>query len=162
MQNSFKVLSCAALLMVVSNAAFAEKNGPMGIKLGVAFDQGFGVTAQFDNKINLFLGNDGVAADYLLKTGQFNLKFPVNWYVGLGAVINWGHHYGYIDNNGSYREDNYNSYGVRVPLGVNYSFAKRWDVYGQIAPDLVFKNRSNDDNDVGFGLDIGLGVRYAF
>ncbi|MDA7746750.1 DUF3996 domain-containing protein [Psychromonas sp.] len=158
MQNSFKSSACFILLALVSHASFAEtKTAPIGIKVGVAFDQGFGVTAQFEDKINVFLGNDGLAVDYLLKQGMFKADVPLSWYVGVGGVINWNNHYnGYSENN-----ERYNAYSIRVPLGVSYSFVKNWDVYGQLAPDLSYNDKPHD-RDFRFGVDAAFGIRYAF
>lgn len=139
------------LLLAGLNSAIAAEikssEAPLGIKLGVAVDQGFGVAAQFDNKVNAFIGNDGLSADYLLKKGAFHSEVPVNWYVGVGGVLNWN--------------NSFNTYAARVPLGVSIPFAKGWDVYGQVAPALRLKNKHNDTN-FEFGVDLALGIRYGF
>lgn len=150
-RQGFPYLLLGALLPSVSVQA-AESD--LGIKAGIGFDQGFGVTAQFEDKVNLFIGNDGVATDYIVKRGTFDTEVPFDWYVGIGAAINW-------DNYSSEYDKDYNAYSVRVPLGLSYSFAKGWNVYGQAAPDLAYKNKPND-NHYQFGIDLGLGVRYAF
>jgi len=160
MRKTINTLTGFLLLMTVYNPVFAatekteiEQNlSALGVKAGIAFDQGFGITAQFDNKINAFIGNDGVSADYILKNGAFDSEVPINWYVGVGSAINWNDH-----------NNNDNAYSVRVPLGVSIPFAKSWDVYGQAAPDLALIDRHNDnENDVEFGVDVALGIRYAF
>ena len=160
MSKTIKALAGFLLLATIYNPAlaapektqFEENLSALGIKAGVAFDQGFGITAQFDNNINAFIGNDGVSVDYILKQGPLDLDVVINWYVGVGGAINWNDH-----------GNNDNSYSVRVPLGASLPFAKSWNVYGQIAPDFVLIDRHNDnDNDVEFGADLALGVRYAF
>lgn len=112
------------------------------IKVGMAFDQGFGVTGQFYN-VNAFVGNDGVSADYIFKAGDFGKDIPLNWYVAGGAYYNW-----HGDNT-----------GVRVPLGLAFPFAKSWDVYGQLSP--VF-DVDLDRDKMEFNVDFALGIRYAF
>ncbi|WP_345336936.1 hypothetical protein [Ferrimonas pelagia] len=114
---------------------------PAAVKVGFGVDQGLGVALQFNQRINGFIGNDGVAADYLFARGRAAEieGMPLNWYVGGGAFVGWD-----------------KGYGVRVPLGLELSFAPRWDVYLQVAPDLDF-----DRNDK-FGVDAGFAVRYAF
>jgi len=112
-------------------------------KVGLAFDQGFGVTGQFKN-INGFIGNDGVSADYIFRQGGFGRDIIFNWYVSGGAYYNWS---------GS------ENLGARVPLGLTLPFAKNWDVYGQLAPALDF---DLDHDDVNFELDFAIGIRYAF
>jgi hypothetical protein len=163
MSKTIKALTGFLFLATVYNPVFAETEktqiekdlSASGVKVGVAFDQGFGVTAQFDNRINAFIGNDGVSADYILKQGPLDADVSVNWYVGIGSAINWDDH----DSNNS----NDNSYSVRVPLGASIPFAKNWDIYGQVAPDFALKDRHNSsDNDFEFGVDVALGVRYGF
>lgn len=163
MSKAIKMLTGFLLLATVYNPVFAEaektqfeeKLSASGVKVGVAFDQGFGVTAQFDNHINAFIGNDGVSADYLLKQGPLDLDIVVNWYVGVGGAINWSDH--------GRNNSNDNSYSVRVPLGVSLPLATGWDVYGQAAPDFALIDRHHDDdNDLEFGVDVALGVRYGF
>jgi len=155
MNKTNQTLAGFLLLATVYNpvlAATDQNTSALSIKAGVAFDQGFGITAQFNNKINAFIGNDGLSMDYILKKGAFNSDVPINWYVGIGGAINWDDH----DN------DNDNSYSVRIPLGASIPFAKRWDVYGQVAPDFAFKDRHDNKDDFEFGIDLALGVRYAF
>jgi len=161
MSKTIKALAGFLLLATIYNPVFAETEktqiekdlSASGVKLGVAFDQGFGVTAQFENNINAFIGNEGVSADYILKQGPLDIDVVINWYVGVGGAINW-------DDNSHHNNDN--AYSVRVPLGVSLPLATGWNVYGQAAPDLAFIDKHNDDNDVEFGVDIALGVRYGF
>ncbi|WP_028864540.1 hypothetical protein [Psychromonas aquimarina] len=132
MKKALIGLTCLAALFTTT-AANAD------IKAGFAFDQGFGITAQFDN-INTFVGNDGVSIDYIFKQGTFTQDdIPFNWYVGGGAFAGWD-----------------DGYGVRLPLGVTLPFAQQWELYGQVSPDLDF------DDSFKFGVDAALGVRYAF
>lgn len=150
MTQTNKRIGSLLILIAVHASVLAEnktEQAPLGIKLGIAFDQGFGVTAQFNDQVNAFIGNDGVSADYILRKGEFHSEVPINWYVGVGGAINWG--------------ESYNSYSARVPLGISYPFAKGWDVYGQAAPDLKFKNKE-DDAHFKFGVDFAVGVRYDF
>jgi hypothetical protein len=112
-------------------------------KIGIAVDQGFGITGQFNN-INAFIGNDGLSGDYIFKQGDFGKEFPFNWYVGGGAYYNWSGN---------------DSIGARVPLGLTFPFAKKWDVFGQLAPVL---DVDLDDNDLKFELHFTIGIRYAF
>lgn len=111
-------------------------------KIGFGFDQGFGVAGQFDN-INAFIGNDGVSGDYLFKQGSFAQDIPFNYYVGGGAFLDWDG----------------DEFGVRVPLGLTFPFAARWDLFGQISPDLSYRDKHDDFK---FGVSGALGVRYAF
>ena len=157
MSKTIKMLTAFLLLGALYNPVFAETEktqieenlSALGVKVGVAFDQGFGVAAQFDNRINAFIGNDGVSADYILRQGPFDLDVVINWYVGVGGAINW--------------DDHEDAYSVRVPLGASIPFTTGWDVYGQAAPDFSFIDRDNNsDNHFEFGVDFALGVRYGF
>lgn len=122
--------------MFISNAASAA------VKVGVGFDQGFGVTAQFNN-INAFVGNDGIAGDYIFKRGTFGEDVPFNWYVGGGAFLGWDH-----------------GAGVRLPLGIRIPFNTQWDGYFQVHPELDFDHGSRSD--VKLTADAAFGVRVRF
>ncbi|RDV29368.1 hypothetical protein DXV75_02665 [Alteromonas aestuariivivens] len=114
-------------------------------KVGLGIDKGLGVTAQIDN-VQLFAGNDGVSADYLFKAGNFEQTAPLSWYLGAGAYM--GEH----------------DYGLRMPLGIKFYFARGWELYGQLAPQLEMHDedhRQNDD-EIQFGLSSAIGVRYSF
>ena len=133
-------LMCAALFTNVVNA----ENAPAkGLKLGFAFDRGFGVTGAIGN-LNGFIGNKGLAVDYIFKKDTLKLnpdiKGALYWYVGGGGYYDW-------DDDDT---------GVRLPVGAEWYFAKNLDAYAQLIPRL----RVN--NDAKFGLDAAVGVRYQF
>ncbi len=146
MKISRKTLLAALLGLTLVGAGHAEESALKGVKLGFGFDQGFGVAGSID-KFNGFIGNDGIAVDYIFARGRFNKTDPVNWYVGGGGFGEWG-----------------DGAGIRVPFGVELSFAKttepsfakHWDIYGQLTPNLKLGNDSK------FGLDAGIGLRYLF
>ena len=117
------------------------KDAPLkGIKLGFGFDRGFGVVGTM-GKFNGFIGNDGASVDYIFMKEKLNTdaSTPLYWYIGGGGYGDWD-----------------GDLGVRLPVGGEIYFAKRWDGYAQIIPRL----RVN--NDAKFGLDFGAGVRYKF
>ena len=118
--------------------AQSEESALKGIKLGFGFDQGFGVTGAM-GKFNGFIGNDGVAVDYIFKKQKLNEKDPLYWYIGGGGYFDWD-----------------DEIGVRLPIGGEFYFAENLDVYAQIIPRL----RVN--NDAKFALDVGIGIRYQF
>jgi hypothetical protein len=126
---------CLSTLILFATAAEAD------VKAGFGIDRGLGITAQFDNNVNLFVGNDGIAADYLFSRGQWNELegAPLNWYIGGGAFADWN-----------------KGFGVRVPVGVELNFAPRWQAFAQIAPDLDL------DDGAKFGIQGALAVRYSF
>lgn len=135
------VLSLIFFLMLIGGTAQAEDAPLKGIKLGFGFDRGFGITGSM-GKFNGFLGDKGIAIDYLFKRDALNVevKAPVNWYIGAGGYGDW--------------KDG--DLGVRMPVGVDVVFAKRVDGYAQVIPRFRFNNNTD------FGLDFGIGVRYQF
>jgi hypothetical protein len=136
MKKLFVSLLCVATLFSTSSV-FATN------KIGIALDQGFGVTGQFNN-IHAFIGNDGLSGDYIVKQGHFSQDIPFNWYVGGGVYYNWSGN---------------NNIGARVPLGLTLPFASKWDIYGQLAPTLDLEL---DSDKFKFKLDVAIGIRYAF
>lgn len=58
-------------------------------KVGFGFDRGFSVVGQLYNKVNVSLGDDGIAADYIFLTGKFNQKLPFTWYASVGGFYDW-------------------------------------------------------------------------
>jgi hypothetical protein len=131
------VLITSVLLV---GSAYAEAAALKGIKLGFGFDRGFGVTGSLGD-LNGFLGNDGVAVDYLFHKDKLNVNadVPVFWYVGAGGYGDWD-----------------GDLGVRLPVGIEARFAERVDGYAQLIPRFRFNNTAD------FGLDFGVGVRYLF
>jgi hypothetical protein len=129
------------LLPIIASSMFIS-TAASAVKVGVGFDQGFGVTAQFEN-VNAFVGNDGIAANYIFKRGSFNEDTPFNWYVAGGAFLGWEH-----------------GAGVRLPLGINMNFDAKWDGYFQVHPELDFDHGSRSD--VKLSADLSIGVRYRF
>ena len=130
------------ILTLTAVAALTTTPAYSAVKVGLGFDQGFGVTAQFNN-INAFIGNDGAAVDYVFKRGNFGDDVPLNWYVAGGAFLGWDH-----------------GAGVRLPLGVSMAFNSKWDAYLQVHPQLDFDHGAHSDTH--FNLDAGIGVRYRF
>ncbi len=135
------LLSFICVLMLTSTA-HAEENALKGLKLGFGFDRDFGVVGTI-GKLNGFLGNDGVAIDYIFMKKKLDETNPLYWYVGGGGFVDWD-----------------GDFGVRLPVGGELYFAENLDAYAQIIPRLRFNNNSNDRTD--FGLDFGIGVRYQF
>tara|TARA_B110001469_G_scaffold22838_1_gene23526 strand:+ start:8883 stop:9251 length:369 start_codon:yes stop_codon:yes gene_type:complete len=90
------------------------------VKLGFGFDQGLGLAVQYEN-INTFLGNDGMAADYILRENAVDEGIPFNWTIAGGIFVGW-----------------HNGTGLRLPLGLNMAFNAKWDAYLQLNPALDF------------------------
>lgn len=174
-QKRFLLIGCALFVtseMVIAdegvktNTAVPSYINNSDYKMGFGFDRGFSVIGQLYNKMNLSLGDDGIAADYIFLTGKFNQKLPFTWYASIGAFYDWDktcHHGcgGYWDNNNHWHDhhdsDHYfNDYGVRVPFGLDWNFARQWDTYAQLAPVINIP----DDFDLDF--QAAIGIRYSF
>ncbi|MEH6649166.1 MAG: hypothetical protein V7707_03975 [Motiliproteus sp.] len=137
MIKTIAISAISALLL--SATAHADK-----IKLGVATDMGFGVTAQLNDQINAMIGNDGASMDYIFRQGGFEgQNMPFTWYAAGGGFVGWDH-----------------GFGLRLPLGLDWNFAKRWDAFAQLSPEIDFDAKNGDS--VDFDLGGALGVRYAF
>ena len=130
------------LVVIIASCIFISTSAASAVKVGIGFDQGFGVTGQFEN-INAFVGNDGIAGDYIFKRGSFSEDIPFNWYAAGGVFLGWDE-----------------GVGVRLPLGVNMSFNSQWDGYIQVHPELDFDHGKLGERE--FGVDLSLGVRYRF
>lgn len=121
------------------SGANAESAASNKLKLGFGFDRDFGVAGAIGN-INGFVGNKGVAVDYIFNKEAFKIEqSSAAWYIGAGGYGDWD-----------------GDIGARLPVGAELYFAKRWDAFAQLIP------RVRINNDAKFGLDFGIGVRYQF
>lgn len=130
-----KKLLCVSALIASSVITSTAQANP---KVGVALDMGLSVVGQID-RYNVVLGDDGFAVDYLIKKGVLDNSAPLTWYVSGGGWAGWNH-----------------GFGIRVPVGISWSFEKNWDLYGQVQPVADF------DNEFDLSVDGAIGVRYAF
>lgn len=139
-----KKIIIASLVMLAmvpfAGTAVAKESVLTGARVGFAIDRGFGVIGTF-KQFNLFVGNDGVAFDYVFKRQPWHtsLKGPVNWYLGGGIYGDWD-----------------GERGVRVPVGADWHFAQDLDAYAQLNPYLRVNHHAE------FGLDLAFGIRYKF
>ena len=177
MKKTLLAICCSASLFTASSAFAEEANNASsasGIKVGVGHDMGFGVTAQFFDSLNAFVGNRGISADYLFIKENININNPklkLQWYVGAGGYYDW-----YGDHRRDYRDDS--SVGARIPVGIEFKFHRNWDAYAFLAPKLDYDlntedgcyhsngreycHNSDNDNELSFGIDFGIGIRYNF
>lgn len=125
----------------VSQMAIADGIDSGSFEVGMALDQSLSAVIRVDDKVNVVLGNDGVAVDYFLSAGRFDTEQPVNWYVGVGGWSEWGSD---------------ESFGIRVPLGMSYQFVDNWKGYAQVHPELDM----NDGAELGLGAAIGLTYQF--
>ena len=126
--------------LTLISTTHAEESAMKGVKLGFGYDRGFGITGSLGNFYG-FIGNDGVAVDYIFYKEKLKVEVdaPVHWYVGAGGYVDW-------------KDD----FGARLPVGAEVKFAKNVDAYAQAIPRVRVNNGAN------FGLGLGIGVRYIF
>lgn len=122
--------------LCVSNVAFANSNN---VAVGMAVDQGLSAVVELGQQYRLTVGNDGMAADYLFKRGDLSSSTPLGWYVGAGAWAEWD-----------------DEFGVRLPIGLDWTVVPNVDIYGQLNPQVNFYS--------GAELQLGaaVGVIYRF
>ena len=129
---------CFLCTALIAGNVYAQKQSSEQVKVGFGFDQSFGVTGSL-GYFNGFLGNDGIAIDYLFSKQKTEADAPLLWYDGGGGYITWD-----------------SDFGARVPVGLELSFAKEWDGYVQITPGLQIADKTE------FKLSAGIDVRYQF
>lgn len=140
---------CALISVATAHAAEnTEKNALSGMRLGFGFDQGFSVVGTLGNFYGA-LGDDGVAVDYIFikkPLNEANIK-NLHLFVGAGGYAEWD-----------------GDWGARLPIGAELYFAKNLDVYAAAIPRLRVNNDDdkNRDDDLDFGLDFAIGIRYQF
>ncbi len=135
MENMKKILILAAMLPGLSMAQGQIE----ALNVGMAMDQGLSVVVEANDQYRGIIGNDGLAFDFIVQRGAFANKLPFDWYVGAGVWNEWD-----------------DGFGLRVPLGLDWNFAKRWNMYGQLHPELDL----NDDLDLNIGAAVG--ITYGF
>ena len=76
-----------------------------------------------------------MALDFVLLKGRFKKSWPVYGYVGGGIFVS-----------------KHNIFYNRLPLGVEYAFAKSWNAYMQLIPNVRTSKPDETDLVTGFGL----------
>lgn len=142
-----KWISVAVLAAAISAPAHANNSSEFGI--GVAYDLGVGVTAQYRGT-SFFVSNDALAVDVRLHNFR-------NGRGGLHAYIDAG---GFFEDGGTSRDgiDN-DAVGLRLPVGLTFGLAPNLEGYIQAVPNIAF---SDNDNRDGFGVDGAAGLRLRF
>jgi hypothetical protein len=128
---------CIICVLMLLSAVHAEDYALKGVKIGFGFDRDFGIVGSI-GKLNGFIGNDGASVDYIFNKDK--LTPETNWYIGAGGYGDW-------DGGDT---------GVRLPVGAELGFAKRWDAFAQLMPNLRLNHSAK------FGIDAAIGVRYQF
>ncbi len=143
------LLSVLLALGLYSSTASADTG------VGIAWDYGFGVTAQFNHNINVTVGNDGGGVDYLFLQKKIPLDgLKLSWFLGVGAGVQ-----------SLLRDDNYLAVSGRFLAGLDLDITKNFDLYLAADPTLQFRMYDSgfaSDSNLGFGIDGVFGLRYFF
>ncbi len=145
MNKSVGVKNLLSAVMVLS-ACTATTATAADLKVGIGYDHGLSAVMQFNERVNLAVGSGSTALDVLFNKG--GLTGSAVWYVGAGGWLTWN--------------DNDDEFGLRIPLGIEAQLLPRWEIYGQIHPQLKFKDNNNKGNDTDLGIGAALGLRYQF
>jgi len=144
-------------------------SGDYAFAIGGAVDYGPGLTIQFKKIIDLFIGIDGVGADFIffrydfMPKSKFFSKRPLNFYVGGGAGYVWETSANGINRHGLGVPNK--GLVLRTPIGADWRFHKKWGVYLSVAPLINFESdtsANNNDGSVKFDVMGTVGIRYLF
>lgn len=134
------------LLAAFLSAPSLAYSNNSGFGIGLAYDLGTGVTAQFRGT-SFFVNSDALAVDFRLQNLS-NDRRTLHAYIDGGLFYEDG------------GRDSYNDKaGVRLPVGLSFGIAPSVQAYIQAVPNFAF---SDNDNKEGFGVDGALGVRLRF
>ncbi|WP_299592903.1 hypothetical protein [uncultured Microbulbifer sp.] len=132
------------LAALFSAPSLASSNSGFG--LGLGYDLGVGVTAQFRGT-SIFVNSDALAVDMRIQNFSNDLG-TMHAYIDAGGFYEDGGHY-----------DDNDKAGVRLPVGLSFGIAPSLQAYIQAVPNFAF---SDNENKEGFGVDGALGVRLRF
>ena len=132
MKNTYRFLLILMSVFYLVSATGADQGAVKGIKLGFGYDRDFGITGSA-GKFNGFLGNDGVALDYIFFRQRLDNQNPLYWYVGGGGFVDWD-----------------GDFGMRLPVGGEYDFGNNIDAYVQLIPRLRVNNHRKNDKSFAY------------
>ncbi len=136
------VLFAVVILMVLMPAAIFADMGIGGI---AGYDQPTGLSFKLDNFPVVSLGWS-VSGNWVQGTVDYwfiNDKFERNflWYLGMGAKAAIGNDFGL---------------GLRIPVGAQWYFMPRFELFAELVPGFVILPTS------GFDITGGIGLRFHF
>jgi len=143
-----QILITLTILLLTCNAFAAKKgssNSRVGIDLGIAFDLGLGITAQYKG-YTFFINDDALAIDVRVQN-FYNDRKTLHFYVDVGGFVES------YNGNDTTRDD---SVGIRAPVGFVFGVERNIEAYIQAIPFYDFSNSK------GFGVDGAIGIRYRF
>ncbi|MBN1798411.1 MAG: DUF3996 domain-containing protein [Spirochaetales bacterium] len=122
--------------------------------IGIIVGEPTGISFKYDNFPVLgvawsFENYFHVHADFWLLNPV--LSDPVTWFLGVGAKAKF-----YFDETRQREENSEFALGVRVPVGVQYFFETRYELFLEVAPGIELFPATE------FDIDFGIGFRYHF
>lgn len=131
--------------MIINNKKFTS---------GVPFTYFVGVGGFYDFD-KTWHGDSGHWHHY--EHGNYTVQdYCDGWDPHTQSCHHWHNGYRYGEYWARDEDQHFNDYGIRVPLGLDWQFAPKWDTFVQLSPKV------NVPDDFHFGIDAALGVRYAF
>lgn len=127
--------SSAICALLLAGPADAGEDLFRHINFGYGVDQGDTSLVGSLGRFNGYASNQGMALDFILLKGRLKKSWPVYAYLGAGIFVS--------------RKD---IFYTRLPLGVEYAFAKDWNVYAQLVPNARTARPDETDVVTGFGL----------
>lgn len=139
MKISKTTLYVALLGLSLSGPALARDDDAetpfRGMNIGIGNDQGGTILTGTISRFNGFISNQGLAVDVIAFRHAPVKTWPLNLYIGGGLYIS--------------RD---NEFSARLPLGVEYAFARHGNIYAQYVPILPFTDEQDDEPVVGYGI----------
>lgn len=162
------VVVCSALVSISSHADTGTSNNTSprsytnhsDFKVGVGFDQGFGITAELYDQVDAFVGNEGLAADYLIaKNQKFTPSMPFTYYVGVGGFYDfektWHGDSGHWGSHGQYAIQDYcDEWDGRTSSCHHWRNDNHHYVYWE-------RNQDQHFNDYGVRVPLGFDWQFA-
>ena len=141
MKKRIAVILLVVLAVVIPAAAFAD----IGIGGVAGYDQPSGLSFKLDDFPVVSLGWS-VSGDYVHGTVDYwfindRLEHNFLWYLGGGVKASLGSNFGL---------------GLRVPIGVQWYFIPRFELFAEIVPGFDILPAS------GFDISGGIGLRFHF
>ena len=131
------------LSLLFCTTLFSNLHADGKIGLGIAYDYGFGIGAQFNHRLNLMAGQEGIVGDYLFF--KHSVKNAFNFYAGVGLAFLWLRH-----TNEELLLD------ARLPLGIEVDLGKKVDFYLQVSPTVRIQEP------ISFYFRASGGLRFFF
>ena len=125
----------AVFTLALASMVHAEDDPFQLVNLGFGFDQGDVSLVGSLGRFNGFASNHGMALDFIFIKGRFKKTWPIYGYIGGGGFIS-----------------KHNDFSARLPLGLEVTLAKSWNIYAQLIPSQQLSTPHESELIVGYGL----------